>query len=267
MAEVIRLTHKEEVEILNYLKEQQALTNGSFNSGSSRVAVEIRYNGCIEGSQEFFDKLNEKFGTHDILSFMVKIAFGAGGMNQNILETSAYENYGSDAPIARVYAVGDVIEIMEVLTLAEESEILREDGTLDFGSWEEYDEFLYNDYSPVSYKLLNRALLEEMFNTMWELANYFGETSDNAQLGLNDDGDILCFDYGYNLNSDEYNSDKAEDSLIGSAGMIWGVDDFNYALTKITELVETTPAEQHIKKGDYDDFCERLSIELKDQCH
>ena len=264
MAEVIRLTHKEEVEILNYLKKQCELTNNSFESGSSRVAVKMGWNGCIEGSQEFFDKLNERFGTHDIYSFMVKIAFGAGGMNQNILETAAYENYGDDAPIAKIYAAGDVIEIMEVLTLAKESEILRDDG-IEFYDWEEYDESLYHNYNPVSYKLLNRALLEEMFNTMWELANYFGETSDNAQLGLNDDGDILCFDYGYNLNSDEYNSDKAEDSLIGSAGMIWDVDDFDYALTKITELIETTPAEQHIKKGDYDDFCERLSIELKDQ--
>lgn len=267
MEQVIRLTHKEEVEILNYLKKQCELTNNSFNSGSSRVAVKIQWNGCIDGSQEFFNKLNERFGTNGSYyntSFMVKIAFGAGGMNQNILETSAYENYGSDAPIAKIYAVGDVIEIMEVLTLADEAETLREDG-IEYGDWEDYDDYLYNTYSPVAYKLLNRALLEEMFNTMWELANYFGQTSDNAQLGLNEDGEILCYDYGYNLNSDEYNSDKEEDSLIGSAGMIWNETDFTYALKKITELIETTPEGEYLKKGEYDKFCNALSDKLREE--
>lgn len=269
MKQVIRLTHKEEVEILNYLKKQCELSKSSFESGSSRVAVKIQWNGCMDGSQEFFNKLNERFGTHGsyyTTSFMVKIAFGAGGMNQNILETAAYENYGSDAPIAKVYAVGDVIEIMEVLTLADESEILRDEG-IEFYNWESYDEYLYENYGPVSYKLLNRALLEEMFNTMWELANYFGQTSDNAQLGLNASGDIVCYDYGYNMNSDEYNSGKAEDSLIGSVGMIWGADDFTYALNKIIKLVETTPEEEHLKKGDYDNFCDKLSDELREERH
>ena len=263
MEQVIRLTHKEEVEILNYLKEQCELTNDhSFESGSSRVAVKMQWNGCIDGSKELFNTLNKKFGTQDIYSFMVKIAFGAGGMNQNILEVSAYENYGSDAPIARVYAVGDIIEIMEVLTLADEAETLRDEG-IEYTDWEDYDEYLYQCYDAVSYKLLNRALLEEMFNTMWELVNYFGETSDNAQLGLNADGDVVCYDYGYNLNSDEYNSDKAEDSLIGSAGMIWDTDDFAYAITKITALIDTTPEGEHLKKGNYNEFCEKLNDELK----
>lgn len=267
MEQVIRLTHKEEVEILNYLKKQCELTNNSFDSGSSRVAVKMGWNGCIDGSNEFFNKLNERFGTHGsyyTTSFMVKIAFGAGGMNQNILEASAYENYGSDAPIARVYAVGDVIEIMEVLTLADEAETLRDEG-IEYTDWEDYDEYLYQCYDAVSYKLLNRALLEEMFNTMWELVNYFGETSDNAQLGLNADGDVVCYDYGYNLNSDEYNSDKAEDSLIGSAGMIWDTDDFSYALKKIIELIETIPEGEYLKKGEYDKFCNALSEKLREE--
>lgn len=266
MEQVIRLTHKEEVEILNYIKKQCELTNSSFKSGSSRVAVEMGWNGCIGGSNELFNKLNERFGTNGIYFFMVKIAFGAGGMNQNILETAAYENYGSDAPIAKIYAVGDVIEIMEVLTLADEAETLRDDG-IDFINWEDYDGFLYDTYDRVTYKLLNRALLEEMFNTMWELVDYFGETSDNAQLGLNASGDVVCYDYGYNMNSDEYNSGKAEDSLIGSAGMIWGTDDFTYALNKIIELVETTPEEEHIKKGDYNTFCSKLNDELREERH
>ena len=46
---------------------------------------------------------------------------------------------------------------------------------------------------------------------MHELTDLFGETSDNAQLGYNDNGDLVAYDYGFKSESSQYLCSRIND--------------------------------------------------------
>ena len=153
-------------------------------------------------------------------SYVLKVALGVGGMNQNGREINAFLEYGNAYPLAEIYRSGKFIEIMEYVEPIDDE--YRDIDPYDFdclesfydelnGVQEAYAEFLndldpavedaedfeYNDFNAI----FKKREVTEVWHALCELADLFGETSDNAQLGYNDAGELVCYDYGYQVGS------------------------------------------------------------------
>lgn len=204
-----RLTPAEEQMILEVVYNETLEFEGR---GSSRVVYEI--------SDQLAEALMLEPGR-----YVAKIALGVGGMNQNNREVQAYLENGRHYPLAEIYRAGKFTTIMEYVSPVDDA--YRDCDLYDFNGWEDlydyindvesaYCDFL-NDMDPtvedendfefndLTADFPKREVLA-VWNTICELADLFGETSDNAQLGYNEDGDIVCYDYGFVCGTSDWHS-------------------------------------------------------------
>ena len=64
------------------------------------------------------------------------------------------------------------------------------------------DDFTFNDMNAT----FKKREVTEVWHALCELDDLFGETSDNTQLGYNNDGELVCYDYGFMCGTSDWHS-------------------------------------------------------------
>ena len=109
---------------------------------------------------------------------VIKLAIGKKALCQNKLEALTFKNYGDSLPLAEIYEYGRFIVVMERMKQTFSPETLED--CCCYGEWDNLpDEDTVNE-------------------TVEQLESIFGCTADNYQLGYNQDGDLVSYDYGFN---------------------------------------------------------------------
>lgn len=214
-----QLTNQEEVELLECVKVLQQY-DSYLDRGSARVVY------LLDPYQEesHADALKIA-GLPCDRSYVIKVALGVGGMNQNGREVNSFLQYGNNYPLAQIFRSGKFVEIMEyVEPIAEE---YRDASPYDFECLEDFydelnnvadayheflcdldseeedpDDFTFNDMNAT----FKKREVTEVWHALCELADLFGETSDNTQLGYNNDGELVCYDYGFMCGTSDWHS-------------------------------------------------------------
>ena len=229
MSAIIKqLTRSDELFILQFLKNMDFIDTGSCRGVFEMPDQVFKYlydkYGCPDGVEV---KRNNIF---DMPDMVIKLGYGGGGINQNILECYAYDQYKDDAILAPIYYKGGSIIIMEKVKLFEEASIMRTEGFDDYYEADDFISILREYYSPASFKLINLELLREAFDIGTTLNELFGYSSDNAQLGVDHKGQIVAYDYGYNQTT------TSDVELVSGS---WGENPMAY-IDALVEYLENT---------------------------
>lgn len=182
----------------------QALKNTYPDSHGSSRAV---FDGDDIAFDDIMDMLEENFNC-DIHNCVIKLALGIGGQNQSNREIKSYIEYGDYYPLAKIYAYGRFIEIMEKVDKVDDNFRCYSDYsyydlfTMVYGYEDPLDGERYVDY-PEDADQKEIDEYETIFDTIYRLEELFGETDDNGQLGYNAEGNLVCYDYGFLVDSDE----------------------------------------------------------------
>lgn len=174
-----------ELKLLNNEQEKQILEclAGGYmpiGHGASRFVFPIDTKQLIEAGLEL--DINKRY--------VVKVAIGIAGINQNNVESTVFRYNGSEY-LAEIPYIGHYVEIMEYVKPLPDS---VRDGA---------DEYYFEDFYPYVEDDLTYKEASLCFDVIQELNSINGQTSDNGQLGYNDNGDIVAYDYGYLSGSDE----------------------------------------------------------------
>ncbi len=169
---MLHLNQRQEQHVLRYLINHKDLY---IDAGASRMVFECTTDIC--------DYL--KLPDSDCTAYIIKVALGRGGMEQNKVETETYEEYENYNVLAEIVAVGRYIEIMENVDVHD----FRDEADWGYGIdpddlMEEHDYLSYDEAKDIS-------------ETIEILHDIFGVTSDNGQLGKTVRGTWVAFDYGY----------------------------------------------------------------------
>lgn len=163
---MIRLSKEQEMQLLMMLDEDNYLDHGS-----SRAVYSLSYGGK---------------------EYAVKVFLDQGGYEQCIVEKTIYSSYDMKNVVAAIYAIGERCIVTEFIHSIDS--VITEH--LYYNT--EYDGYL-NDME--RYAFGYDALTEEQFDAAWDvitsLEQYNDETSDNCQLGFDENGNIKAYDYGY----------------------------------------------------------------------
>ena len=179
--ENIRSLTKEEALLVLHTVDFSAI----INHGSSRAVYDCFYGGknCV-----------------------IKIGLDDGGHNQNVLECSVYERFGDSGKLAEIYArygnVFLVCEKVEVISSDFAETVLEwgDDADANVTVWEEdgYERVVpLWERADFSSEEECQALINKMRDVYCLLEDIQGSTSDNEQLGINENGDVVAYDYGY----------------------------------------------------------------------
>lgn len=181
MVEKIDL-NKEKV-IAQYLHEHWSEL--FIGSGSSRAVFSID-----EGLAEILGALP--------FNCVIKMSLGLGGYRQSELEYNTYCKYEElQHCLATIVARGSIFTVMESVDtdcdFYEFYSYYNCDAEDMVGEWYDADEDgNYPEEYERDIKLYNQAR-----RVIYELEEYFGETSDNCQLGRTESGDLVAYDYGF----------------------------------------------------------------------
>lgn len=161
MANSIRLTSEQEQFFLNLILHNEDEKVKRIGCGSSRIVFSFN-------KYEFLDKLREMgFSAKTSSVMVIKVAIGKGGIRQMNLEVSNFLDYGDEYPLGKIYAYGRYIEIMEKIETCPR------------------------------YIACGQARHEEYWDVVSKLECINGETADNDQVGENEDGFFVAYDYGF----------------------------------------------------------------------
>ena len=174
-----------ELKLLNNEQEKQildCLASGylPIGHGASRFVFPIDTKQLIEAGLEL--DINKRY--------VVKVAIGIAGINQNNVESTVFRYNGSEY-LAEIPYIGHYVEIMEYVEPLPDS----------VRNWA--DEYYFEDFYENVEDDLTKSEASRCFDVIQELNSINGCTSDNGQLGYNDNGDIVAYDYGYLSESDE----------------------------------------------------------------
>lgn len=209
-----RLNIEEEYDIIKYVHEY-----GEYiGAGSSRAV----------------------FGLDRYPEFVVKIAIDKEGRQQNDTELRTFfnTNYG----LADIYATGFSIIIMERVEVIDTNWRMDDiisafyDDVLDLemqywdedGEYDEDAETSVFDYLSRDLDIkLTRKQLEEFVEVVEHLSNFLGDTPDNYQLGINQWGQVVAYDYGFDT---EIRDRSVSDNL---SEIVFGLDNPNDIIYEI----------------------------------
>lgn len=115
--------------------------------------------------------------------YIVKVAIGTGGINQNYFEVHNYINFGEDYPLAAIYYYGKYVEIMEYIDVIPEATNFDDDD-------DEFFEYMQDsEYST--------SEVQEMIDAIRSLEDINGCTLDNTQVGFDSNNNVVSYDYGF----------------------------------------------------------------------
>lgn len=182
------------------------------------------------------------FGLDRYPEFVVKIAIDKGGRQQNDTELRTFfnTNYG----LANIYATGFSILIMERVEVINIDWNLEDlisalhDDALDLEVqqyWDKYREYDEEDAKISVFEYLSRDLdvkltreqLKEFVEVIEHLSNFLGDTPDNYQLGINQWGQVVAYDYGFDT---EIRDRSVSDNL---SEIVFGLDNPNDIIYEI----------------------------------
>lgn len=137
---------------------------------------------------------------------IVKVAIGANSFRQNKLERKLW-NSTEDKRLARIYEYGRFVIVMERMVQTFDEDSL-------------YEEFYGCD---------DDVMYDAGMEVVGWLQDLLGETSDNYQIGLNEDGDFKAYDYGFDPEHPSY-------TQCGEANWM-RTNTFRYYLDKFEEIL------------------------------
>ena len=163
------LTLEQETKLLYIIAESYDY----LDNGASRAVFSV--------SNENFNRCGIKLPNDK--RYIVKVAIGTGGINQNYFEVHNYINYGEVCPLAAIYYYGKYVEIMEYVDVIPEATNFDDDD-------EEFFEYMKdNGYSA--------SEAEEIIDAIRSLEDINGYTLDNTQVGFNSNNNVVSYDYGF----------------------------------------------------------------------
>lgn len=171
------LSYEQETALLNYLAEDYEV----ISNGASRI--------CFVGIAEVFQAAGIELSPRK--KYVIKVAIGIAGINQNRIETEAYRRYGDKYPLAEIVYTGHYVEIMEQVSLLGD----------EFREYDGYSEDEFIEYATDND--ISEDLARAGYEVATELEDINGATGDNGQLGMNSDGKIVAYDYGFDAGSEE----------------------------------------------------------------
>lgn len=240
--EVAKLSLQQEKDILDSLIEFAASGEANMNNGSSRVVF------C--GIDAY---------TYDLLkdfvpagrNVVVKINMGSAGVIQSQQERDVYESADSMQVeyLADIYCYGNCIQVMEAVSTETNYDMVN---TRDIADEVYYclQQDIYNDIDFAtqvarSYyyidcdKELNEeqtAFVNDNFNDIIEIrscisliSELIGWTGDLTQLGKNQDGEIVLYDYGYFSDSG--------DECVNDCDDVWRFTQDNWLSVYLEDLI------------------------------
>lgn len=185
MKNINSLTATQEIALLNLLAQRYDVAD----HGAARLVYTVENEDLTECG----------IAVERDCRYVVKVAIGLAGLNQNEIEANTYCEQGDGAPLARIIYVGRYLEVME--------RVYHIEGCNSFNDLREYagyvdhseDKFIamVQDYHDIS-----TSDTKEIYAVIRTLTTLFGQTNDNGQLGVTLDGRIVAFDYGYIVDSD-----------------------------------------------------------------
>lgn len=174
-----------------------------FLMGSGRLVynitnTELKQCGCNLGDD------------YDNVDMVIKIAMGLWGITQNRHEQSIFQSRDF-LPLARIFAAGDIVEVVEKVDTNAFDFLYDSDYTLG----DSFEEFAYAyRYGMEKYGLENdletTILEDEVFDTIETMRPILGNTDDLFQCGLTCDGRVVLYDYGY---TSDMRSDMLKQSI------------------------------------------------------
>lgn len=161
---------------------------------------------------------------------VIKLAIGEAGYCQNQAEVEAYERYAGEYPLAAIYAAGRFINVMEFVTPVDGAfsdypdEADRDSIFLSINDLS-YDKFTYEDTCEVNWEKVNNYCqyysLDYSYNDVNKVCDVIDaiydlfETGDAWQVGENEYGDLVAYDYGvpYDIGEDYVISSRYDDDI------------------------------------------------------
>lgn len=167
------ISAEKEIQLLRRLKGFDFI-----GAGGARMVFEV---------DDFMKKLLELDNDKD---YVIKVAMGQGGMLQNMAEVNAYNEWSNYNFLAKIYQAGRYCLIMEAVETDDYSDLA--DGIYSFDTRYEGADDYAECYDVELTDRDNKAV-----DTIGRLADIFGCTTDNGQIGWTKDGDCVAYDYGF----------------------------------------------------------------------
>ena len=173
------LTISEERMVLDLLKDA-----GFYDNGASRCVFE-----CSDEIARYLGICAD--------DYIIKLACGMGGIRQTEAEVECYLN-NPDAPLAKIFAYGRYVEVMERVEIEEDFRDFAEECCEDWGvPYETFYDYNCNGSEDEGYSDDDDRRAEEAYDVIIQLHEIFGHTADNGQLGRDKNGYLVAYDYGF----------------------------------------------------------------------
>jgi len=233
------LTTEEQVKILKILAEREIFANGN---GRMLFALNENENA------DLFEILPE---LEIDKRYVVKVAIGFGGLQQNENEAAMYKDHHDYYPLAHIYYSGKYLLIMEEVDTEEYDDY-------DMYDYADYDEdpmdcaANYLDYccsmdsDDIDYENTLKDCAERI-SCMQALNDLIGVTSDNAQIGYSRyQKKYVAYDYGFNPGE----SVDRQTSNLSSA--IRDADFLNTYCLQLVEVIENDINDDEFRNIEHD---------------
>lgn len=218
---------QEELNIIGALLNQGHDFLESAVHGTSRIVFDV---------SEANENLRNALGLPKYIksNVVIKLAIGEAGYCQNQAEVEAYERYADEYPLAAIYAAGRFINVMEFVTpvdgvFSDYPDDTDRDGIFLSINDLSYDKFTYDDTCEINWTKINNYrkyydldysydYVDRVCNVIDAIYDLF-ETGDAWQVGENECGDLVAYDYGipYDMDEDYVISSRYDDHITYSS--------------------------------------------------
>ena len=214
---------QEELNIIGALLNQDEDFLESAMHGTSRLVFDV---------SEAKNNLRNALGLPKYIkdNVVIKLAIGEAGYCQNRAEVEAYERYSGEYPLAVIYAAGRFIIVMEFVTpvdgaFSDYPDDTDRDGVFLNINDLSYSEFTYDDTYEINWNKIDEYCedndldysydyVDKVCNVIDAIYDLFG-SGDAWQVGENECGDLVAYDYGipYDLDEDYVISSRYDDDI------------------------------------------------------
>ena len=221
----ICLETEQEIKILKVLDDQDI-----FSAGCARV--------CLNCTKQILEIVGYDNENPD--NYILKLACGAGGLKQTQAEIKCFLEH-KYAPLAKILAYGRYIEIMERVDVCDYSDMADDyDEDCSFADYLESNDEEYSDDEKC-------RMAEQAWEAIGILTRVFGYTADNGQLGINSQGKVVAYDYGYQAHVEfsqvsdltEYVSNNIDTFYVYINGLIGILRQEDITLSKFEDVLIT----------------------------
>lgn len=170
------------------------------------------------------------------LEYVIKVAIGFGGFQQNRQEYETFMNE-KDAPLAEIFAYSQFIVIAEKVEVEEDFDLadyVTEDNSsepreaaIEYMEWNDYTYSCESDYQDDVERFAQKIACIAQLHSM------FGETGDNGQIGYSKrQKRYVAYDYGYNV------KDRVDNQTSNLACETEDKDFFDEYLGQVIEIID-----------------------------